>query len=224
MLKKRVRHLQWSAAAASGRRPLPPPADDRIDVDPALECSRVTSLFGRPYPVQFRHQGAIDAWTRALGSTDDWRRWQAPGTLAWHIRQEICWQLEQMDPVSLAPKEEAEKVTTNRRMLAVEISANLKFHLNKGAVIEATDAQARIIPCARYRSAPGRRLILFERDDAADLAARHSRRREIVQRQHLAQAFRTFRRERMVVERQVGDETPMHARPVRQPDRRAQAA
>lgn len=111
-----------------------------IDVDPALDCSRVTTLFGRPYPVQFRNQGAIDAWTRALENTEVWRRWQDPGTLCWDIRQEISWQLEHMHPMSLVPKQATEKVTANRRMLAVEISANLKYHLNKGTVIEATAA------------------------------------------------------------------------------------
>jgi hypothetical protein len=114
--------------------------NDVIDVNPALDCSRVTTLVGRPYPVQFRNQGAIDAWTRALGNTDVWRRWQDPGTLCWDIRQEISWQLGHMHPMSLVPKEEIEKVTANRRMLAVEISTNLKYHLNKGTVIEATAA------------------------------------------------------------------------------------
>jgi len=127
-----------AAAVAPGRRPSP--VGGVIDVDPALDCSRVTTLFGRPYPVQFRNQGAIDAWTRALENTQVWRRWQDPGTLCWDIRQEISWQLEHMHPMSLVPKQATEKVTANRRMLAVEISANLKYHLNKGTVIEATAA------------------------------------------------------------------------------------
>jgi hypothetical protein len=144
MPKNRRRLPQTLAARASatarGRPALPSPADDVIDVNPALDCSRVTTLFGRPYPVQFRNQGAIDAWTQALGSTEVWRRWKDLGTLAWDIRQEISWQLGHMHPMSLVPKEEVEKVTANRRMLAVEVSANLKYHLNKGAVIEATPA------------------------------------------------------------------------------------
>ena len=45
-----------------------------------------------------------------------------------------------MHPMSLVPKQATEKVTANRRMLAVEISAHLKYHLNKGTVIEATAA------------------------------------------------------------------------------------
>jgi hypothetical protein len=123
---------------ALGRKP--PPVDEVIDVNPALDCSRVTTLFGRPYPVQFRNQGAIDAWTRALGNTEVWRRWKDPGTLCWAIRQEISWQFDHMHPMSLVPKQETEKVIANRRMLAVEISVNLKYHLNKGTVIEATSA------------------------------------------------------------------------------------
>jgi hypothetical protein len=84
--------------------------------------------------------GAIDAWTRALGNTDVWRRWQDPGTLCRGIRQEISWQLEHMHPMSLVPRQKTEKVAANRRMLTVEISTNLKYYLNKGTVIEATAA------------------------------------------------------------------------------------
>jgi hypothetical protein len=42
-----------------------------IDVAPALKKSRVSQLHGRPYPVQFRNQGAFDAWRQALGSGAD---------------------------------------------------------------------------------------------------------------------------------------------------------
>jgi hypothetical protein len=38
------------------------------------------------------------------------------------------------------PAAQVDKVVVNRRMLMVEISANLKYHLNKGTVIEATPA------------------------------------------------------------------------------------
>lgn len=71
-----------------------------IDIEPALECSWVTTLNGRPYPIQFRSQGAIDAWTRALGDTEVWRRWQDPGTLCWQIRQEVLSQLERVQSLS----------------------------------------------------------------------------------------------------------------------------
>jgi hypothetical protein len=42
-------------------------AVERIEVGPALKKSRVGKLHGRPYPVQFRNQGAFDAWKQALG-------------------------------------------------------------------------------------------------------------------------------------------------------------
>lgn len=67
-------------------RGLPPPGGV-IGIGPTLECSWVTKLSGRPYPIQFRNQGAIDAWTRAPGKTEVWQRWQDPGTLCWQIRQ-----------------------------------------------------------------------------------------------------------------------------------------
>ncbi|MEK2481515.1 hypothetical protein AAAB32_09590, partial [Lactobacillus acidophilus] len=38
-------------------RSLPP--GGVIDIGPALECSWVTTLYGRPYPLQFRNQGAL---------------------------------------------------------------------------------------------------------------------------------------------------------------------
>jgi hypothetical protein len=120
-----------------GRR-VPPPGGV-IDIAPALECSWVTTLYGRPYPIQFRNQGAIDAWTRALGNTEVWRRWQEPATLCWQIRQEV---LRQLERVELSPEsaEMAQVVADDQRRLAVEISTNLKYHLNQGMMIETTAA------------------------------------------------------------------------------------
>ncbi|MGF6275977.1 hypothetical protein ABIB38_004383, partial [Massilia sp. UYP11] len=111
-----------------------------IDIGPAVECSRVTTLLGRPYPVQFRHQGAIDAWTRALGTTEVWRRWQDPGTLCWQIRKEILRQFELARPERPLSGVMAEMLAEDMQRLAVEISVNLKYHLQKGTVIEATPA------------------------------------------------------------------------------------
>lgn len=108
-----------------------------INIGPALDCSFVTKLFDRPYPVQFRNQGAIDAWTRALGKTDVWRRWQDPGTLCWRIRQDLMRQLETMHPCSPA---EGRLIAQDCERLAVEASTNLKYHLSQGTVIEATPA------------------------------------------------------------------------------------
>ena len=63
-------HRQARAASTIGRQPAP--MDGLVNVGPALACSPVTRLCGRPYPVQFRAQGALDAWTRALGNTGLW--------------------------------------------------------------------------------------------------------------------------------------------------------
>ncbi|TFW34621.1 hypothetical protein [Massilia horti] len=60
--------------------------DNIIDVGEALELSSVGPLCGRPYPIQFRHQGATDAWARALGHTAIWTRWAEPNATCWEIR------------------------------------------------------------------------------------------------------------------------------------------
>ena len=138
MTKIPKRHGRTTASIAPGRGRLP--ADDIIDVNPAIDCSTVSSLFGRPFPVQFRHQGAVDAWSKALEKTEEWRRWQDPSTLCRSIRQELSWQLDHMFPMSLVHDADIQRVTANRRILAVDISANLKYHLNKGTVIETTPA------------------------------------------------------------------------------------
>jgi hypothetical protein len=111
-----------------------------IDVGPAIDCSQVTTLHGRPFPVQFRSQGAIDAWARALGDGEEWARWAHPQTTCWDIRQELSWQLDHMHPLAFVPKNALEQVKANRRMLAVNVSANLRYHLCKGTVIDATPA------------------------------------------------------------------------------------
>ena len=41
------------------------PAGERIDIGPALKKSRVSKLYGQEYPVQFRNQGAFEAWMQA---------------------------------------------------------------------------------------------------------------------------------------------------------------
>ena len=111
-----------------------------IDIGPAVDCSRVTTLRGRPYPVEFRNQGAIDAWTRALGHTEVWRRWQDQSTLCWQIRKEILRQFEHTRPEHPLSGAMAEMLAEDLQRLAVEISVNLKYHLQKGTVIEATPA------------------------------------------------------------------------------------
>jgi hypothetical protein len=143
MQNKLQRHGQMvgkrGVAVNAVSRGLPPPGGV-IDIRPSLECSWVTTLYGRPYPVQFRNQGAIDAWTRALGNTEVWRRWQDPGTLCWQIRQEVLGQLKRVESLPPVSEEVAQVVADDQRRLAVEISTNLKYHLNQGTVIETTAA------------------------------------------------------------------------------------
>jgi len=111
--------------------------DKFVNIGPALVRSPVTLLFGRPYPIQFRAQGALDAWAHALGSTGLWPVWQAPGTLCWQIRQEILRQLEcTRSSSSLVAQISAEDC----QRLAFQVSTNLKYHLSEGTVIEATTA------------------------------------------------------------------------------------
>jgi len=51
---------------------------EHIDVGPALKKSRISKLYGRPYPIQFRNQGAFGAWKQALGKLGEWTRWADP--------------------------------------------------------------------------------------------------------------------------------------------------
>jgi hypothetical protein len=110
------------------------------EVTAAVDCSYVTALFGRPFPVQFRHQGAIAAWTRALDGSDLWIHWQDPGTLCRDIRQAVSRQVELIYPSFMVREEETQRAAKTRRVLEAVISTNLKYHLNKGTVIEATPA------------------------------------------------------------------------------------
>jgi hypothetical protein len=113
---------------------------ERIEVGPALRKSRVTKLHGRPYPVQFRNQGAFDAWKQALGSGQEWTRWADPEATCWSIRQEIQQQLNDMRVGKHDSMEAEARAQVDARMQAISISANLKYELQKGAIIEATPA------------------------------------------------------------------------------------
>lgn len=135
MPKNVERQGQARAASPTGRELVP--MDGFVNIGPALVRSHVTRLYGRPYPVQFREQGAMDAWTHALGNTGLWRCWRDPATLAWEIRQEVLRQLEAM---SSSPTVFGEMNAGDRQRLAFEVSMNLKYHLSQGTVIEATAA------------------------------------------------------------------------------------
>jgi hypothetical protein len=113
---------------------------ERIEVGPVLTKSRLGKLHGRPYPVQFRNQGAFDAWKRALGSGQEWTRWADPEATCWSIRQEIQQQLNDMRAGKHGSMEAEARAQVDARMQAISISANLKYELQKGAIIEATPA------------------------------------------------------------------------------------
>jgi len=113
---------------------------ERIEVGPALTKSRVGKLYGRPYPVQFRNQGAFDAWKQALGSGQEWTRWANPEATCWSIRHEIQQQLNDMRAGKHGSMEAEARAQVDARMQAISISANLKYELQKGAIIEATPA------------------------------------------------------------------------------------
>ena len=142
MLKKLRRQGRGSARndATAARGKQARPDEEPIDVGPAINCSQVTYLFRRPYPVQFRHQGAIEAWTRALETLEVWRRWQDPGTLCRQIRTDLLRQFEHARPERPLSGAMAGMVAEELQRLAAEISVNLKYHFHKGMVIEATPA------------------------------------------------------------------------------------
>ena len=114
--------------------------DDLIDVSSALKCRRVGPLHGRAYPVQFRRQGAVDAWKGVVGGTPIWTRWMQPHTTCGDITHEMLWQLEQEWPLKGLPQPVAAPVLASRSIFAVEIGANLKYQLSNGVMIDATPA------------------------------------------------------------------------------------
>lgn len=126
---------QARATSTIGREQTP--MDTLVNIGPALVCSAMTRFIGRPYPIQFRAQGALDAWQHALGNTRLWLRWQDPAILCWQIRQEILWQLENMHPMSAVS---GQLNAADRQRLAFQASTNLKYHLSEGTVVEATPA------------------------------------------------------------------------------------
>jgi hypothetical protein len=134
-----TKNLTWQgqarAASTIGRQQAA--ADGFVNIGPALARSHVTNFFGRPYPIQFRAQGALDAWAHALGNTRLWSLWQAPGMLCWQIRQEILRQLECAFPSFSVAGQISDG---DRQRIAFEVSTNLKYHLSEGTVIEATPA------------------------------------------------------------------------------------
>ena len=64
---------------ADGARRLRHGNEELVYIGDAFERSHGEALNGRPYPVEWRRQGAEEAWSRALGETHLWLRWSAPG-------------------------------------------------------------------------------------------------------------------------------------------------
>jgi hypothetical protein len=110
-----------------------------VDIGEALVRSHVTVLHGRPFPVQWRSQGAKDAWAQAMGDTEVWRQWGAPGMTYSDIRREIMWQVERSSP-PLESGESLARRVDEQSLIAVEISTNLMYCRHQGTVIEATPA------------------------------------------------------------------------------------
>jgi hypothetical protein len=124
-------------AGLPGRQPISSP-QDVVNITAAVDASHVSTLFGRPFPIQFRHQGAIDAWVRALSDTELWRRWQEPNTPYRRVRNEIAELVELIYPTFMVIKGEKERAAAIRRLLEATTGASLKYLLNKGTVIEVT--------------------------------------------------------------------------------------
>jgi len=123
---------------AHGTRRLRNGSNELVYIGDAFERSHVKALNGRSYPVEWRRQGAGEAWARALGETHLWRRWSAPGTSHATIRDEMLRQLERNFP--LLEHEDPVSLRNSQTHIANQISVNLLYALHKGTVIEATPA------------------------------------------------------------------------------------
>jgi hypothetical protein len=115
----------------------------RIDLHDAVTKSRIGLMHGLPFPVQYRRQGALDAWRKALCATPDglaiWQDWGKPERTSYEIRKEIHAYLHyyrnyaDTDP-------QAHVWRTAARYWSLTCSTNLIFELHNGTVIEATPA------------------------------------------------------------------------------------
>ncbi|MFJ1468811.1 hypothetical protein [Massilia orientalis] len=131
--------VQEETRAVDGARRLRHWNGNLVDTSNAFARSHVDTLNGRPYPVAWRRQGAEEAWTRAIGETDLWRQWSAPGTSCAAIRDEMLWQLERNFPL-LEQEYAPEVLRSNQTHIANQVGVNLLYCLHKGTVTEATPA------------------------------------------------------------------------------------
>lgn len=136
--------------APVSRRTITSPSDShdgkrilRIDLHDAVTKSRVGLMHGFPFPVQFRRQGALDAWRKALCATPEglaiWQDWGKPERTSYEIRKEIHAYLHYYrDYADTDPQ--AHVWRTAARYWSLTCSTNLMFELHNGTVIEATPA------------------------------------------------------------------------------------
>lgn len=115
----------------------------RVDLHDAIEKSRIGLMHGLPFPVQFRRQGALDAWRNALSATPDgmaiWQDWGRPERTSHEIRKEIHAYLHYYRNYADADPQ-AHVWQTAARYWSLTCTTNLMFELHKGTVIEATPA------------------------------------------------------------------------------------
>jgi hypothetical protein len=122
-----------------GVRPLRHQSGEFVEMLGVFDRSYVAELHGKPYPVQWRSQGAEQAWAQAIGNTDVWRQWAMPETSWREIKQDIMWQLER-NPLTLEPGESSASVLQHQTVIVGGISVNLMYCRHGGTVIEATPA------------------------------------------------------------------------------------
>ena len=146
----RLRARDGLPAALSSHRVLANSTDGRdarrilrVDLHDAIDKSRIGLMHSLPFPIQFRRQGALDAWRKALSSTPEglaiWQDWARPERTTHEIRREIHAYLHyyrnyaDTDP-------QANMWQTAARYWSLTCSTNLLFELHSGTVIEATPA------------------------------------------------------------------------------------
>lgn len=136
--------------ALSSRRAIATPADGhdgkrilRVDLHDAIEKSRIGLMHGLPFPVQFRRQGALDAWRKASSTTPDglaiWQDWARPERTSYEIRKEVHTYLHYYRNYADSDPQ-VHMWQTAARFWSLTCSTNLMFELHRGTVIEATPA------------------------------------------------------------------------------------
>ena len=129
------RSISNSADGNGGKRIL------RADLHNAIEKSRVGLMHGFPFPVQFRRQGALDAWRKALSTNPEgveiWQDWRRPERTSYEIRKEIHAYLHYYRNYADSDPQ-AHMWQTAARYWSLTCSTNIMFELHDGTVIEAT--------------------------------------------------------------------------------------